>query len=720
MKYIILSIGLLLSVFSLNAQVFGETQKIVASDREELAKFGQSVAISGNYAVVGAYGTGVFNNGQAYIFEKQGSNWVQIQIIQNSDNENYDRFGYAVDIDGDYIVVGAYGEDDDVNGNNNLSKAGSAYIFKNSAGIWTQTQKIIANDRASNDEFGWSVAINGNTLVVGAHLEDEDENGLNTIYHAGSAYIFELNTGTGVWSQSQKIVGGSRAADLTYPNGGNAGEDVSDLFGHSVAISGDYLVVGSLNHDWDETNTISTLNGGAIYIFEKNLGIWSEMKKIVNSDVQISDRFGATVSIDSNFIAAGSYSEDYSLTGTNYMPNSGAVYICKRDAGGNWTEQQKLVAPTRNTGDRFGWSVALDSVFLIVGANEDNDNRNETNPLVDAGAAHIFKRNNATGTYSHLQKLDASDRDSLDLFGNAVGLEGTTIIIGALEQDFNTQHIDSMSNAGATYFYSEITCPTITNNQNLTICNGQSITIGTNTYNLAGIYQDTLTSVNGCDSILTTNLSVTNGFEITQNVNICYGETYSIGNSSYSTPGNFIDTLQMVTGTCDSIVYTNLNVIPPIDISVDVNDNNIKSNQQNAFYQWIDCDNNFQNVTNTLSNQRDIDIIESGNYAVIINLNSCIDTSACVLVEYVGLENQKLVNEAIKIYPNPTKETLTITNLNSTVVEIQIIDISGKIVHQTTPNNQQININVSNLEPGLYLVRMITNNQIINRPFIKE
>lgn len=720
MKYIILSIGLFLSVFSLNAQVFDETQKIVASDREELAKFGQSVAISGNYAVVGAYGTGAFNNGQAYIFEKQGSNWFQIQIIQNSDNENYDRFGYAVDIDGDYIVVGAYGEDDDVNGNNNLSKAGSAYIFKNSAGIWSQTQKIIANDRASNDEFGWSVAINGNTLVVGAHLEDEDENGLNTIYHAGSAYIFELNTGTGVWSQSQKIVGGSRAADLTYPNGGNAGEDVSDLFGHSVAISGNYLVVGSLNHDWDETNTVSTLNGGAIYIFEKNLGTWSEVKKIVNSDVQISDRFGAAVSIDSNYIAAGSYSEDYSLTGINYMPNSGAVYICKRDVGGNWTEQQKLVAPTRNTGDRFGWSVALDSVFLVVGAIEDNDNKNETNPLVDAGAAHIFKRNNATGTYSHLQKFDASDRDSLDLFGNSVGLEGTTIIIGALEQDFNTQHIDSMSNAGAAYFYSEITCPAITNNQNLTICNGQSITIGTNTYNLAGIYQDTLTSINGCDSIVTTNLSVTNGFEITQNVNICYGETYSIGNSTYSTPGNYIDTLQMVTGICDSIVYTNLNVIPPIDISVDVNDNNIKSNQHNTFYQWVNCDNNFQNVTNTVSNQRDIDIIESGNYAVIINLNGCIDTSACVLVEYVGLENQKLVNEAIKIYPNPTKETLTITNLNSPVVEIQIIDISGKIVYQTTANNQQININVSNLEPALYLVRMITNNQIINKPFIKE
>jgi hypothetical protein len=711
---------LLICSFSVKAQVFGETQKIIASDREELARFGQSVAVSGNYAVVGAYGSGAFNNGQAYIFEKQGSSWVQTQILQNADNENYDRFGYAVDIDGNYIVVGAYGEDDDVNGNNNLSKAGSAYIFKNNAGTWTQTQKIIANDRASNDEFGWSVAINENTIIVGAHLEDEDENGLNTIYHAGSAYIFDLNVGTGIWTQSQKIVASSRAADLTYPTGGNAGEDVSDLFGHSVAISGNYLVVGSINHDWDETNTISTLNGGAIYIFEKNLGIWSEVKKIVNSDVQISDRFGAAVTIDSNFIAVGSYSQDYSLTGTNYMPNSGAVYICNRDASGNWTEQQKLVAPVRNTGDRFGWSVALDSVFLVIGAKEDNDNKNNANPLVDAGAAHIFKRNNVNGTYTHIQKLDASDRDSLDLFGNAVAINGTTIIIGALEQDFNSQHLDSISNAGAAYLYNEISCPTVSVNQNLTICNGQTVTIGSNIYNSTGSYQDTLTSINGCDSIIITNLNVTNGFEITQNVNICYGESYSIGNSTYSTPGNYADTLQMASGTCDSIVYTNLTVIPPIDISVDINDNNIKSNQNNAFYQWVDCNNNFQFITNTVSNQRDINIIESGNYAVILNVNGCIDTSACVLVEYVNINRVNLNGDFVDLYPNPVNNILTIYNPNSDIAQIQIIDYSGKIVYQTEPNINQTNINISALKPGLYVARVITNNQTITKPFVKQ
>ncbi len=721
MKYLFLTIGLLINVFSANAQVFGETQKIVASDREELARFGQSVAISGNYAVVGAYGFGAFNNGQAYVFQKQGANWVQTQILQNADNENYDRFGWSVDIDGDYIIVGAFGEDDDLNGNNNLSKAGSAYIFKNNAGTWTQTQKIIANDRTAGDEFGWSVAISGNTIIVGAHLEDEDENGLNTIYHAGSCYIFELNTGTGVWAQTQKIVASSRAADLTYPTGGNSGEDVSDLFGHSVAISGDYLVVGSLNHDWDETNTISTLNGGAIYIFERSGGTWTEVNKIVNSDVQISDRFGAAVAIDSNFIAVGSYSQDYSLTGTNYMPNSGAVYICKRDGAGNWAEQQKLVAPVRNTGDRFGWSVALDSVFLVVGVKEDNDNKNETNPLTDAGAAHIFKRNNVNDIYTQLQKIDASDRHSLDLFGNAVDINGTTIMVGALEQDFNEQHLDSMSNAGAVYIYNEITCPSVSVNQNLTICNGQTVTVGTNTYNSAGIYQDTLTSINGCDSIVITNLSVTNGFEITQNVSICYGETYSIGNSVYSTPGNYADTLQMTSGTCDSIVYTNLTVVPPLDLSLSVNDNEIESNQNNAVYQWVDCDNNYQPINVNSANQQVVTITETGNYAVILNVNGCIDTSACVLVNYVGLTHSVL--DDFNIYPNPATTYLNISVKTTTQLTVEIVDLTGKTVLKKVLQNTQNTIDVSTLNKGIYFVRITLNqpeNFWFTKRFVKE
>ena len=234
---------------SLYAQTYTEIERVIASDRAEFARFGQAVAITDNYAVVGAYGAGTYNNGQVYIFEKQGNNWVQTQILQNSDNENYDRFGYSVAIDGDWLIVGAIGEDDDENGNNNISKAGSVYIYKNISGTWTQTQKIVANDRSADDEFGWSLDIDGTTMIIGAHQDFEDENGLNPIHHAGSCYLFDLNMGTGVWTQTQKIVASDRAPDLYYPNG-YTGEDLSDQFGHSVAISGDYIVVGALNHDY--------------------------------------------------------------------------------------------------------------------------------------------------------------------------------------------------------------------------------------------------------------------------------------------------------------------------------------------------------------------------------------------------------------------------------------------------------------------------------------
>ena len=720
MKYVLVFIVLIVNFNYVKAQVFGETQKIVASDREELGRFGHSVDISGNFAVVGSYGLGAFNNGQAYVFEKQGANWVQTQILQNSDNENYDRFGYAVAIGGDYIVIGAYGEDDDVNGNNNLSRAGSAYIFKNNGGTWTQVQKIIASDRTDHDEFGWSVDIDGNTIIVGAHLEDEDESGLNFIYHAGSAYVFELNVGTGVWTETQKIVASSRTADLTFPNGGNSGEDVSDLFGHSVAISGNYLVVGSLNHDWDETNTISTLNGGAVYVFEKNGGVWTEVQKIVNSDVHVSDRFGYSVAIDSNQIAVGTYSQDYSITGTNYMPNSGAVYVIKRNLAGVWSQQQKLVAAVRNTGDRFGWSVSIDSMFLVVGAKEDNGDKNETNALNDAGSAYVFKLNSGSQNYDQHQKIDASDRQLDDFFGGAVAINNTTIMVGAFQQDWNPLQADSISNAGAVYVFETINCPTVNTSQNVNICNGETLTVGNNTYTTSGTYTDTLLTTLGCDSIITTNLSVVAGFEITQNVNICYGESYSIGNSVYTTPGNYADTLQMTTGTCDSIVYTNLNIVPPINTSLDVNDNTIQSNQNNAYYQWVDCNNNYQPFLINTANQQEITINQTGNYAVIINVSGCIDTSACVYVNFVGLTDNYDVLNNVKVYPNPAQNYLNIQLNQTTPFAIQIIDISGKILYQSNLTSEQTTVNISNYKKGLYFIKITTNKQTLIKQFVKQ
>ena len=229
MKHLLILISFLITTGSFG-QIFSEIIKVVADDRESQDRFGWSVDISGNYAIVGAYADDFGgldpNMGSAYIFEKDGiADWEFVQKIFNSDQDDYDRFGWSVAIDGDYVVVGAYGEDHNEFDADNQSKSGSAYVFERGGdGVWDEVQKIVASDRAEGDEFGWSVDISGTTLVVGSHFEDHDEGGGGYIYNAGSAYIFDRE-GDGTWTETQKIVGSGRAPDIDFPDGGG-GDDV--------------------------------------------------------------------------------------------------------------------------------------------------------------------------------------------------------------------------------------------------------------------------------------------------------------------------------------------------------------------------------------------------------------------------------------------------------------------------------------------------------------
>jgi hypothetical protein len=171
-----------------------EEQKILASDGNAGDFFGYSVSISGDYAIVGAtYGNGnVIDSGSAYIFKRDGTNWVEQQKLTASDGAANDWFGYSVSIDGDYAIVGAYGDDD--NGN----ASGSVYIFKWDGTNWVKHQKLLASDGDTNDQFGWSVSISGDYAIVGAIYDDDK--GTNS----GSAYIFQRD-GVG-WSQQAKIL----------------------------------------------------------------------------------------------------------------------------------------------------------------------------------------------------------------------------------------------------------------------------------------------------------------------------------------------------------------------------------------------------------------------------------------------------------------------------------------------------------------------------------
>ena len=454
MKYNYLMLHILLtSIFILypkksNSQNFSEISKAVASDRDSPDLFGYSIAIEGNYAVIGAYQqkldasglNSLTNSGAAYIFQKDGSgNWSQVQKIVASDRGTSDRFGRSVSISNDFLIVGAYQEDEDASGNNPLNGAGSAYVFKRDvAGTWNEVQKIVASDRGAGDRFGQAVSIDGDYLIVGANLEDEDATASNTLSSSGSAYIFEKD-GSDNWSEVQKITASDRQAN--------------DQFGWSLSISGSYAVVGAYFED-DDVNGANTLNNsGSAYIFERDgSGNWIQVDKVVASARADNDQFGYSVSILGNFIAIGSIGDDEDENETNTFNDAGSVYVYIRDGSGNWNHEAKVVTTDRAEFDAFGRSVSLSGNYLAVGADEEDEDTNGSNTLSNAGSAYLFSRN-SSGNWSQNQKLSASDRAVDDVFGWSVALDNENLVVGAYLEDEDVSGSSTLASAGSVYFF---------------------------------------------------------------------------------------------------------------------------------------------------------------------------------------------------------------------------------------------------------------------------
>jgi len=213
-----------------------EEQKLLASDGAADDRFGDSVSISGNVALVGAEldddkGT---DSGSAYVFRWSGGSWVEEQKLLASDGAADDRFGSSVSISGNVALVGAELDDD------KGTDSGSAYVFRWNGSSWLEEQKLLASDGAGSDYFGSSVSISGNVALVGAYLDDD--NGT----YSGSAYVFRWNGSS--WVEEQKLLASDGAAD--------------DRFGDSVSISGDMALVGAF---WDDDNGTDS---GSAYVFE--------------------------------------------------------------------------------------------------------------------------------------------------------------------------------------------------------------------------------------------------------------------------------------------------------------------------------------------------------------------------------------------------------------------------------------------------------------------
>jgi len=436
------------------AQNWNHIIKAAASDRAEDDFFGHAVSISGEYAIVGAYqeeedaaGDNPLNRaGAAYIFKRSGTGWVQEAKLVASDREASDEFGWSVSINGEYAIVGAHFEDKDATGGNSVSSAGSAYIFKRTEMGWVQQAKIVAAEREEIDDFGESVSISGEYAIVGAYREDEDAAGDNTLSNAGSAYIFK-RSGTS-WTQEAKIVAADRAEDVE--------------FGHSVSLSGEYAIVGAYREDEDAEGGNTLNRAGAAYIFKRTEMGWTQQAKLVAADRAANDKFGESVSISGEYAIVGAIGQGQDAEGGNTLGNAGAAYIFKR-SGTSWAQQAKIVATDRATGDNFGGSVSISGDYAIVGAIGQDQDAEGGNTLNRAGSAYIFKR---SGTFWTQQaKIVASDRAEGDLFGFSVSISGEYAIVGARDEDQDAEGGNTLNRAGSAYFFRActfITAPTVT------------------------------------------------------------------------------------------------------------------------------------------------------------------------------------------------------------------------------------------------------------------
>ena len=392
------------------------------------------MAVDGDTLVVGAReedggpGDPLSDAGAAYVFERGPAGaWTQTAKLQASDLQVEDRFGFSMAMDGDTLVVGALFEDGGPG--DPLSDAGAAYVFERGpAGAWTQTAKLQADDHQADDSFGWSVALHGDTLVVGAWLEDGGPG--DPLSGAGAAYVFERGP-AGAWSEVAKL----SASDAQE----------SDQFGYSVAVDGDTLVVGAEGENGGPGDPLS--GAGAAYVFERGpAGAWTQTAKLQASDLQAEDRFGYRVAMDGDTLVVGAFEEDGGPG--NPAPNAGAAYVFDRGPAGAWTQTAKLQADDHQAEDRFGWSVALHGDTLVVGAGHEDGGPGD--PVLNAGAAYVFARG-STGAWTQAAKLLASDLQAYDIFGFSMAVSNDTLVVGAPYEDGGPG--DPTPNSGSAYIF---------------------------------------------------------------------------------------------------------------------------------------------------------------------------------------------------------------------------------------------------------------------------
>jgi alpha-tubulin suppressor-like RCC1 family protein len=520
-----------------------------ASNPDANDDFGRAVAIDGDTLVIGApnedstatggpSNNGALEAGAVYVFVRNGSGWTQQALLKPDVVGAGDEFGGTVAIHGNTIVVGATNEASNsitINTgatNNSAAAAGAAYVFVRNGTTWTQQAYLKASNTGAGDEFGYSVAVSGDTAIIGARYED----GGGT--DSGAAYVF-IRSGTS-WTQQRLL----RASN----------DGAGDAFGVSVDIEGDSAIVGA--HQEDQLGT----DAGAAYVFTRSGTTWTEQQILRATGGGAGDAFGAEVGISGNSVVIRAALEDGSATTVNGTVNNsatsaGAAYVFVR-SGSTWSQQAYLKPTNTTAGDQFGRSVDIEGDVVAVGSPfEDspatgiNGNASD-NSATDSGAGYILTRSGTTWTQTAY--LKASNTSAGDNFGitNTVRIAGSRVIIGSPLEDSSAVGVDgnealeNLSNSGAAYLY-DIAAPSLApvfNSATDIGWRGYDPTLTTRTFagatlNFAPSPGTTLTLVEkrGLGFLNGTFANLTQGQKVTLNYN---GQDYNFIANYYGGNGN--------------------------------------------------------------------------------------------------------------------------------------------------------------------------------------
>jgi len=462
-----------------------------ASNTDPGDEFGFSVAFDGGFLAVGAPAesspavgvdgatTGVNGDpssndadasGAVYVFRRSGRTWQQEAYLKASNTDEGDRFGYSVALDGSVLAVGAQGEDSaamGVNGDqssNAAADSGAVYVFERSGATWRQAAYLKASNSDEDESFGFSMAIDGDTLAVGAPGEDSSATGVNgdqsdaDALGSGAVYVFTRSEAT--WQQA------------AYLKASNTG--LGDEFGSSVALHGDTLAVGALSEDSTATGVDGDSGdddapgSGAVYLFTRSETTWQQTAYLKASNTDENDLFGTSVALFGDTLAVGAFGEDSAATGVDgdqgnsLMLSTGAVYLFRR-SDGTWQQEAYLKASNTGAADGFGFSVAINGERLAVGAPFESSaatgvNGSQSNDDArESGAVYVFAHSD--GTWRQEAYLKAFNTGEDDLFGYSVALDDSALVVGATREDSALTGVggdssnDEAPESGAAYIF---------------------------------------------------------------------------------------------------------------------------------------------------------------------------------------------------------------------------------------------------------------------------